>query len=36
MAYRDRNMQKEHQKITNGYLWLNVQLVGLNAVKSIN
>ena len=30
MAYRDRNMQKEHQKITNCSLRLHVQLVGLN------
>jgi uncharacterized membrane protein YozB (DUF420 family) len=32
MAYKGHNMQDEHHKIPNTYLWLYVQLVGLITV----
>jgi hypothetical protein len=33
MTCRGRNMQEEHHKITNGYLWLYGELVGFNVYR---
>ena len=35
MVYRDCDMSKNHHKITNGYLWLHVQSVGLNNFNTV-
>ena len=34
IAYRGRNMFKEHHKVTKNSLWFGVQLVGLNTART--